>query len=93
MLATLEQTRTDAVVIKGVISQTKQQLSEATVKSDKLLSALTAKATAQEKLRAKLGIGSATLTAFVALIDSEIEDDDSHLLLVSLGCVIKRFRQ
>ena len=82
-LATLEQTREDAVVIKDLISQTKQQLSVATVKSDELLEALTAKATVLEKLKAKLGIGSATLSAFVALIDSEIEEDDSALLQVS----------
>ena len=82
-LATLEQTREDAVVIKDVISQTKQQLSVATVKSDELLEALTAKATAMEKLKAKLGIGSATLSAFVALIDSEMEEDDTALLQVN----------
>lgn len=79
-LATLEQTRQDALLIKDVISQTKQQLSTATVKSDELLEALTAKATALEKLKAKLGIGSATLSAFVALIDSEIDEEDTALL-------------
>ena len=70
-------------MIKDVISQTKQQLSVATVKSDELLEALTAKATAMEKLKAKLGIGSATLSAFVALIDSEMEEDDTALLQVN----------
>lgn len=79
-VATLELTRQDSVVIKDVISETKTKLSVATVKSDELLEALTAKATALEKLKAKLGIGSATLSAFVALIDSEIEDDDLALL-------------
>lgn len=83
-LATLEQTREDAVVIKNVISETKKQLSVATAKSDELLEALTAKATVLEKLKAKLGIGSATLSAFVALIDSEIEEDDTALLQVSI---------
>ena len=82
-VATLELTRQDSVVIKDVISDTKKKLSVATVKSDELLEALTAKATALEKLKAKLGIGSATLSAFVALIDSEIEDDDLALLQVS----------
>ena len=82
-VATLELTRQDSVVIKDVISETKTKLSVATVKSDELLEALTAKATALEKLKAKLGIGSATLSAFVALIDSEIEDDDLALLQVS----------
>ncbi|CAH3196290.1 unnamed protein product, partial [Porites evermanni] len=79
-LSTLEQTREDAVLIKELISQTKQQLSAATVKSDELLEALTAKATVLEKLKAKLGIGSATLSAFVALIDSEIDEEDTALL-------------
>ncbi|XP_068697910.1 dynein axonemal heavy chain 8-like [Montipora foliosa] len=79
-LATLEQTRQDALLIKNVISETKQQLSVATVKSEELLEALTGKATVLEKLKAKLGIGSATLSAFVALIDSEIEEDDTALL-------------
>ena len=81
-LATLEQTRQDALLIKNVISETKQQLSVATVKSEELLEALTGKATVLEKLKAKLGIGSATLSAFVALIDSEIEEDDTALLQV-----------
>ena len=72
------------MVIKDVISQTKQQLSVATVKSDELLEGLTSKATALEKLKAKLGIGSATLSAFIALIDSEIEEDDTALLQVNI---------
>ena len=72
------------MVIKNVISETKKQLSVATAKSDELLEALTAKATVLEKLKAKLGIGSATLSAFVALIDSEIEEDDTALLQVSI---------
>lgn len=54
----------------------------ATAKSAELLDALTSKATALEKLKAKLGIGSTTLSAFVALIDSEIEEDDTALLQV-----------
>ena len=83
-LSTLEQTREDAVLIKELISQTKQQLSAATFKSDELLEALTAKATVLEKLKAKLGIGSATLSAFVALIDSEIDEEDTALLQVTI---------
>ena len=55
------------------------------MKSDQLLEALTAKATALEKLKAKLGIGSATLSAFVALIDSEIDEEDTALLQVCLA--------
>ena len=55
------------------------------MKSDELLEALTAKATALEKLKAKLGIGSATLSAFVALIDSEIDEEDTALLQVCLA--------
>ena len=82
-LTTLDQTREDAVLIKDVISQTKEQLSVATVKSDELLETLTANATVLEKLKAKLGIGSATLSAFVALIDSEIEEEDTDLLQVT----------
>ncbi|XP_048577711.1 dynein axonemal heavy chain 8 isoform X3 [Nematostella vectensis] len=81
-LATLDQTRKDAIIIKDVISQTKQQLEVATIKSDDLLKALTSKATVLEKLKAKLGIGSTTLSAFVALIDSEMDEEDADLLQV-----------
>ena len=81
------------MVIKDVISQTKQQLSVATVKSDELLEALTSKATALEKLKAKLGIGSATLSAFIALIDSEIEEDDTALLQVNIWFLASAMQQ
>ncbi|EDO44670.1 predicted protein, partial [Nematostella vectensis] len=54
----------------------------ATIKSDDLLKALTSKATVLEKLKAKLGIGSTTLSAFVALIDGEMDEEDADLLQV-----------
>lgn len=79
-LATLDQTRKDAIVIKDVITETRQNLEVATVKSADLLKVLTHKATLLEKLKAKLGIGSETLQAFTALIDNEIEEDDNTLL-------------
>ena len=79
-LSTLDQTRKDAIEIKEVISETKQNLDMAKDKSAALLKALTSKATSLEKLKAKLGIGSSTLSAFTALIDNEIDDDDQDLL-------------
>ena len=68
------------MVIRETIVNTKQQLVSATSRSDSLLQSLTAKATTLEKLKAKLGIGSSTLSAFVALIDSEIVEEDNSLL-------------
>ena len=79
-LATLDQTRKDAIIIKDVITETRHNLEIATVKSAELLKLLTSKATSLEKLKAKLGIGSSTLSAFTALIDNEIEEDDTTLL-------------
>lgn len=79
-LSTLDQTRKDAIIIKEVISETKQKLEVAKDKSADLLKALTNKATSLEKLKAKLGIGSSTITAFTALIDNEIDEDDNDLL-------------
>ena len=51
-------------------------------KTDELLKALIAKATLRERLKAKLDKGSSSLKAFMALIDSEMEDEvaDSVLL-------------
>lgn len=79
-LDTLEQTRKDAVVIRETIASTRGKLTTATLKSDSLLQSLTARATALEKLKAKLGIGSSTLKAFVVLIDNEIVEEDNSLL-------------
>lgn len=80
-LATLDQTRKDAIIIKDVITQTREKLEVATVESADLLKVLTSKATSLEKLKAKLGIGSSTLSAFTAMIDSEIEEEDNTLLV------------
>ena len=71
------------MVIKEVIAQTKQDLVVATAKSAQLLGDLTSKATTLERLKAALGLGSSTLSAFVALIDNEIEEDDTALLQVN----------
>lgn len=49
--------------------------------SAKLLKELTAKSTVLEKLKAKLGVGSDTLRSFIAMIDNEIDDEDTFLLL------------
>ena len=62
------------------IASTRGKLTTVTLKSDSLLQSLTARATALEKLKAKLGIGSSTLKAFVVLIDNEIVEEDNSLL-------------
>ena len=80
-LNTLCEARQDADKLKDYITKTKSEFEEANVTTAKLLEDLTAKSTVLEKLKAKLGIGSDTLRSFIAMIDSEIEDDGSYLVV------------
>lgn len=80
-LNTLSEARKDADKLKDYITKTKSEFEEANVNTAKLLDQLTAKSTVLEKLKARLGVGSDTLRSFIALIDSEIEDDDSYLIM------------
>lgn len=59
----------------------KAEFEEANLKTANLLKELTAKSTVVERLKAVLGIGSDTLRSFIAMIDNEIEDEDTFLLL------------
>ena len=67
--------------MKDYITKTKSEFKEANQTTAKLLEDLTAKSTVLEKLKAKLGIGSDTLRSFIAMIDNEIDDDDSYLFV------------
>ncbi|XP_028415382.1 dynein heavy chain 8, axonemal-like isoform X2 [Dendronephthya gigantea] len=80
-LDTLSEARQDADKLKDYITKTKSEFEEANQTTAKLLEDLTAKSTVLEKLKAKLGVGSDTLRSFIALIDSEIDDDDSYLFV------------
>ena len=79
-LNTLSEARKDADKLKDYITKTKSEFEEANETTAKLLDELTAKSTVLEKLKAKLGVGSDTLRSFIAMIDSEIEDDGSYLI-------------
>ncbi len=79
-LNTLSEARKDADKLKDYITKTKSEFEEANENTAKLLDELTAKSTVLEKLKAKLGVGSDTLRSFIAMIDSEIEDDGSYLI-------------
>ena len=80
-LDALSEARKDADKLKDYITKTKSEFQEANITAAKLLNDLTAKSTVLEKLKAKLGVGSDTLRSFIAMIDSEIEDDDSYLFI------------
>ncbi|CAB3999965.1 Hypothetical predicted protein, partial [Paramuricea clavata] len=80
-LNTLCEARKDADKLKHYITKTKSEFEEANVTTAKLLDDLTAKSTVLEKLKAKLGVGSDTLRSFIAMIDNEIDDDDSYLFV------------
>ena len=80
-LNTLSEARNDADKLKDCITTTQAEFEEANVKTANLLNDLTAKSTVLEKLKAKLGVGSDTLRSFIAMIDNEIEDDDSYLFV------------
>ena len=81
-LSALEHAKENVTTLKDTISQLKSDLSVSVKKTDELLKALIAMATLRERLKAKLDKGSSSLKAFMALIDSEMEDEvaDSVLL-------------
>ena len=80
VLATLEQTRTDAKVMKKAIKNTTGKFEESKTRTEELLAKLTAKATILEKLKAKVGL-STSLDAYLHLneMDMEAEEEDELL--------------
>ena len=80
VLATLEQTRTDAKVMKKAIKTTTGKFEAAKTHTEQLLVKLTSKATALEKLKAKIGL-STSLDAYLHLneMDQEAEEEDDLL--------------
>ena len=80
VLATLDQSRTDAKNMRQSIKDIHKKFEEAKVMTAGLLTRLTSKATLLEKLKAQVGMGSA-LSAFLQLneLSSDEEEDDSLL--------------
>eukprot|EP00794_Sanderia_malayensis_P000407 gene407-1042_t len=81
-LSGLSQARMNVSDLKETISKLKSELAVSTKTTGELLNALIAKATLRERLRAKLGIGSSSLKAFMALIDGEMEDETVDSILI-----------
>ncbi len=81
-LSALTRARTNVSELKETISKLKSELGVSSKKTEELLEALIAKATLRERLKAKLDIGSSSLKAFMALIDSEMEDDIVDSILI-----------
>lgn len=80
-LNTLSEARKDAEKLKDYITKTKAEFEQANTTTAQLLDDLTAKSTVLERLKAKLGVGSDILRSFIAMIDNEIEEDDSYLII------------
>ena len=77
-MGTMDQTRKDASNMKQSIKKINKKYDEARIKTAKLLSQLTGRATILEKLKARIGMATA-LSAFLQmneLSDEEEEDDD-----------------
>ena len=81
VLATLEETRTDAVDMRTNIKQTTEEYGKAKVHTDELLELLTAKATLLEKLKAKFGKSEA-LSDYLGLSDLTVETTEDDALLL-----------
>lgn len=79
-MSTLDQTRDDAQKMRQDIRTITSKFENAREKTGHLLSDLTLKATALEKLRAQLGM-STSLSAFLQLNEmSDEEEEDTELL-------------
>ena len=81
-LAALDQSRTNVAEMKDTISTLRHDLQRAVENTEGLLNNLVAKATLRERLKAKLDVGNSSLKAFMALIDSEMEDDETDSILL-----------
>ena len=79
-MATLDQTRNDAKVMKKAIKNTNSKFDSAKVRTEQLLNKLTNKATILEKLKAKCGL-STSLHAYLHLNEMETEQVEECELL------------
>lgn len=87
VLATMDKTRADAKVMKKAIRTRTGSFEEACKKTADLLNRLTAKATALEKLKAKVGL-SKSLDAYLHLTEFESdEEEDDELLKEGTFCL------
>ncbi|KAL4232681.1 hypothetical protein ACF0H5_007369 [Mactra antiquata] len=80
VLATLDQTRNDAKVMKKAIKNTNGKFEDAKIRTEELLVKLTNKATILEKLKAKVGL-STSLDAYLHLNEMEAEQHEEDELL------------
>ncbi|XP_076466964.1 uncharacterized protein LOC143298129 [Babylonia areolata] len=80
VLATLDKTRTDAKVMKKAIKTINGNFEDACKNTADLLTKLTNKATALEKLKAKIGL-SKSLDAYLHLTEFESEEEEEDELL------------
>ena len=84
VLATLDQTRSDAKVMRKAIKTISGKFQEATKTTEDLLYKLTVKATALEKLKAKVGL-SKSLDAHLHLTEMDTEEEQEDELLEEGG--------
>jgi len=80
VLATLDQTRSDAKVMKKAIKNTTGKFEDAKVRTEQLLVRLSNRATVLEKLKAKVGL-STSLDAYLHLNEMEAEQQEEDELL------------
>ncbi|GFN75495.1 dynein beta chain, ciliary [Plakobranchus ocellatus] len=80
VLATLDKTRVDAKIMKKGIKTITGKYEDAQKKTAELLRKLTSRATALEKLKAKVGL-SKSLDAYLHLNELEVEEEDDDELL------------
>ncbi|XP_052089132.1 uncharacterized protein LOC127725852 isoform X10 [Mytilus californianus] len=80
VLSTLDQTRSDAKVMRKAIKTISGKFQDATKKTEDLLYKLTVKATALEKLKAKIGL-SKSLDAHLHLTEMYAEEEEEDELL------------
>ncbi|CAL1527205.1 unnamed protein product [Lymnaea stagnalis] len=80
VLATLDKTRVDAKVMKKGIKTLNEKFEGAQTNTAGLLKKLTAKATALEKLKAKIGL-SKSLDAYLQLTEMDVEEEEEDELL------------
>ena len=78
----LVEARANVTNLKEMITKFKAELVGTVKKTSELLHKLIAKTTLRERLKAKFDKGSSTLRAFMALIDSEMDDTLTVSLLL-----------
>ncbi|XP_041109797.1 dynein heavy chain 8, axonemal-like [Polyodon spathula] len=81
VLETLAQTRADAGTTQDSIRNLTEQFEEAKTTASDLLERLTSRTSALESLKGQLGIGAASLQAFLAQLESDSEEIELDALL------------